>query len=227
MGAILPYPDLTPADTLAVFQTSRPRVVPRGMTSADTDQALVIPDVVISEEQSDSMTVTDHPVEKGVAAFVSDHAYREPAELNLQYGWSPTGPGNGRGPSGLLDTVLGKTSRSPTYIKDIYNQLLELQAARTLLNIYTGKRAYKNMLIQQLSLSTETATENALILRISCREIIIAFVEVTQVGLDPTTILDPEKGLSVMQNGPQQLQDASTFDSSDYDRINAIGITQP
>jgi hypothetical protein len=39
---------------------------------------VIIPDVVVSEKHSDTLEITEHPVETGAA--ISDHAYKRPAK---------------------------------------------------------------------------------------------------------------------------------------------------
>lgn len=48
----------------------------------------VIPDVVIQEVHDDTVTITQHPVEYGAA--ISDHAYREPSQVMMTVGWTPS-----------------------------------------------------------------------------------------------------------------------------------------
>ncbi|MDN5681133.1 MAG: hypothetical protein L0G81_10940, partial [Ewingella sp.] len=60
---------------------------------------LIIPDVVISEKHSDTLEITEHPVEvptntgdsSSGAGFTSDHAYRRPSELVMEVGFSGGG----------------------------------------------------------------------------------------------------------------------------------------
>jgi hypothetical protein len=171
--------------------------------------------VVIEEQGSDSMIITDHPVEKGTAAFISDHAYKLPAELVIGYGWSPSGPGN--------------TNGSPNYIQDVYSQILALQAARRLVQVYTGKRAYTSMLIQSVTLSTDRFTDNALLLRISLREILLAATTTVEVSLDPTTQLDPSHRLGQTSRGVMQLQSAPSFNYDSYNQnfLTDLSNAQP
>ena len=46
----------------------------------------IIPDVTIEEQHTDSLTITDQPVETGAA--ISDHAFKNPAEVTVKVGWS-------------------------------------------------------------------------------------------------------------------------------------------
>ncbi len=43
-------------------------------------------DVVIEENLSDELVITEHPVEKG--SPISDHCYKAPPEVTMKIGWS-------------------------------------------------------------------------------------------------------------------------------------------
>jgi hypothetical protein len=162
----------------------------------------VYPDVTIEEEHSDQLVVTDHPVQGSDAgnATISDHAYKLPAEVVITYGWSPGGAGN--------------ATASSTYLNDIYSQILELQSTRAIFNVYTGRRIYQNMILQAVSMTTDRNTENALIVRMVCREIIFVQTQLVKVSTNPATQSNPERTQGVTQRGPQPLQNGSSFNRS-------------
>jgi hypothetical protein len=159
----------------------------------------IYPDVTIEEEHSDQLVVTDHPVQGSESgnATISDHAYKLPAEVVISYGWSPGGAGN--------------ATASSTYLNDIYSQILELQSTRAIFTVYTGRRIYQNMILQAVSMTTDRNTENALIVRMACREIIFVQTQTVQVSTNPATQLNPERTLGTTQRGPQPLQSGSSF----------------
>ena len=121
----------------------------------------IIPDVIIEETGLDATKISDHPVEVGAA--VTDHAFNLPVEIAMRVGWSDSGNFEG-------------------YSEAIYGALLQLKAARIPFDISTGKRYYQNMLVQSIQMTTDVATENALIAVVSCREIILTSTEVSQAG---------------------------------------------
>lgn len=126
---------------------------------------LIIPSVVISEKHSDSLEITEHPVETG--APVSDHAYKRPSEVVMEIGFS--------GGGSLLDFVdtssLGLTlGLSP---RETYQQILDLQASRIPFDVVTGKRLYSNMLIRAIEVTTDRTSENVLMAVLTLREVII------------------------------------------------------
>ena len=123
----------------------------------------IIPDVLISEQHRDMLTVTAHPVEYG--AMISDHAFVNPTQLSMRIGWSPS--------SILLNSVLsGSIFKGLQTLDDIYQRLLDLQSLREPFDVLTKKRAYTNMVIQSLAVTTDNDTENALIVDIELVEVI-------------------------------------------------------
>lgn len=116
-----------------------------------------VADCTISEEHSDEMVITKHPVEQG--AEITDHSYLQPARVTVTAGWSNSSPG-----------ALG----NPSYVQSMYAALLSLRATRQPFDVVTGKRAYTNMLFQRISTRTDEKTENALIIEAELQEILIA-----------------------------------------------------
>jgi hypothetical protein len=88
--------------------------------------------------------------------------------------------------------------------KETYEKLLELQKSREPFNIITGKREYENMLIQSISVTTDADTENALMVTLDCREVIIAETETTQVP--PSRQAQAAKTQKTQQGGTKQTQ---------------------
>jgi len=117
----------------------------------------IIPDVTIEETGSDDLEITQHPVQQGAA--ITDHSYKKPVTLKMELGFSEK--------SGDLSIT--------------YQKLLDLQNKRTPIDVMTGKRAYKNMMIKSLSQTTDVKTENVLIINAELTEIIIVPVTVTNV----------------------------------------------
>jgi hypothetical protein len=147
----------------------------------------ILPDVCVEEEHSDSMVITDHPVEQntGNAGFISDHAYRQPAEVTLTYGWSPT----------------GDKGRASNFLNDMYAAILKAKDDRLLLEVNTTRRVYQNMLVQSVTLTTDRYTENALLCRIVCREVLIARTKDVPIAVAPQNLGNPQSGLPTVPAG--------------------------
>jgi len=163
-------------------------------STVQTQTTTIIADAVIEEVADDQMVITEQPVEQG--ATISDHAYKLPSRLGLEYGWSGGSPQN--------------TGNDPAFLKGLYEQLLGLQTTRTLCTVYTGKRIYTNMLIQGISIRTEKETENILLVRLSMQEILIASTQQVNV---PTAAVQavPDKTAPTIPQGGRTLQNAPNF----------------
>ena len=137
---------------------------------------LIIPDVIISEMHSDTVTVTRHPVDTG--ASIADHAYREPAHLVCEFGWSDS--------STLMTSAVAALtsgfSKGLVTIKEIYEDLRQMMNDRELLTVSTGKRQYENMLITGLKTTSSVDTESCLIAEITFDEVLLVDVQVKQLA---------------------------------------------
>lgn len=130
-----------------------------------------VADITVEENHTDQLVITEHPVEQG--APVADHAYMRPSSVTIRVGYSNSSQ---------------RANGNLNYVEDIYQGFLAMQAAREPIDVLTGKRAYKNMAITSLTTSTSDreATENAMMLTVECRELILVntqTVTVPQAGV--------------------------------------------
>jgi hypothetical protein len=158
----------------------------------------IIADATIEEDHDDETTMTDQPVEVG--SMVTDHAFDEPAELNLVYAWSLGSPQN--------------TQRDPSFLKNLYQTFLGMKSSRTILTVYTGKRIYQSMLIRKIQETTDKDNENSMTLRIGLRQLLLATTSVTQ-GAPQSQQSQPDKTSPTIDQGTQSLQPAPNFNSLD------------
>lgn len=182
----------------------------RAIGPAAGSTIVYIPNVVIEEDHRDELTITEHPVEQGAA--ISDHAYKRPSEVTLHCGWSNSSPEN---------------NGDPFYSARIRSQLLALQYSRKPMDLYTGKQAYKNMLISSLSTKTDVGTEWALLADITFKQVILVATQTTTAPTDPTVQKEPQLTAPPKQQGPQSLSPAPGFNPSDYqitDPKTGIGL---
>ena len=155
----------------------------------------VIPDVVIQEVHDDAVTITQHPVEYGAA--ISDHAYREPSQVMMTVGWTPG--------SLLVNGVLsGSIFKGLQSLDDVYQSLLGIQRLREPFDLITGKRAYENMMITALSVTTDKDTENALIVTVTMTEVLRARTMV--IPAEPEKQTEPSKTSTPANAGVKQPQ---------------------
>lgn len=150
----------------------------------------IIPNVVIDESHIDELTITNHPVEQG--ASITDHAFKQPAQVTVRYGF---------GVSGALVNFNGAGGDPQA----VYQELLDIQSSRVPFDLITGKRSYQNMLIATLAVTTDAQTENVLLVTATMREILI--VETSTVSLAPADAhADPEKTAATTNTGVKQPQ---------------------
>lgn len=169
----------------------------------------IVAQLVQEETHTDELEITNHPVEQG--ASITDHAFKLPAQLVLRYSWSES-PSPQPGLRGLVPSLLPQQSQS---IWDIYQKLLNLQVNRTLVDVYTGKRAYRNMLIQGLEQDTDASGDHRLPLTIRLQELILVSTTTASTsGVGASS--DPNKvtftpTYPVQQGGTFQLLPAPNF----------------
>lgn len=185
---------------------------------------IIVPAVVVSEKHSDTLEITEHPVETGAA--ISDHAYKRPSEVVMEVGFA--------GGGSLLDFASNLTSTSLLGLspREYYEQLLNLQADRVPFDVVTGKRIYKNMLLRAMEVTTDKATENVLSAVLTMREVIITSTSVKQVA-DKSNMAQGVNTSAVQNAGVKTptpanesiLKSAGIFDGLKGTTIgNAIGV---
>jgi hypothetical protein len=156
--------------------------------------------MTIEERGTDRLTLTRHPVASGVD--ITDHSYKEPAELTLRMMATNALSFNAAFPVAASYFAAGGAS-GVSYVEMVYQQLIQLQAGRQTFSIQTGKRLYDNMLLENMTLTTDQTSENALMLQMSCREIIV--VSTTTIPYVPqANQAAPQKTDSVAQGGSKQ-----------------------
>lgn len=164
-------------------------------------------DVVIEENHTDKMIITEHPVEKG--APISDHCYSAPAEVAMKIGWSES--------AGKLNKLLGKTFIGGNLsLIAVYEALRALRGH--LLVISTGKRLYTNMLIETLQVTTDLTSENALMVAINFKKVNIATTKETTVQVDEQA--DPAATGTIQEGGTKQ---AKPVEESVLSQITGLG----
>lgn len=144
--------------------------------------------VILREEYSDTLRITDHPVEGG--ANITDHSFKEPVRVTLTCGWSNAsltalqqevvGVFNAIASNGL-SAVKARLSQLD-YVSHVYAQLLDMQSSRQPIKIVTTMRLYSNMLIESLAVQRDKDTGNIIAVQAGCREVIIVNTSVTSVS---------------------------------------------
>lgn len=179
--------------------------------------ASFIADVTVEEQHSDRIVMTEHPVEEG--ALITDHAYKLPAEVLVTIGWNTNGA-NASSSDNADESDGGLDSLGNTYLRQIYQSLLDLQNNRQVFSVNTGKRYYPSMMLESISLTTDQHTENALLVRCLCREIIYVRAQTVQLAVssDPTIQTSPEKSQAPVAKGTQNVAPSTNWDDYDFVR---------
>ena len=175
----------------------------RSIQSNASGGSTIIPDVTIEETHNHRVTVTQHPV--STSTPVSDHVYRQPYSFTARYGWTNANPvgaamggfSSGGGFSNLSGGLSGAASGllssfTEQRVQQVFAQLKKLQfdddawgaspsrMPVNLLTVTAGKYTYPNMVITELTVRTDRATEFSLM--VECR-----FQEIIQVSPQDTT----------------------------------------
>jgi hypothetical protein len=115
--------------------------------------------VVTNEVTTDTLTITKQPVQQG--APITDHSYMEPATFSHTIYFAAPG-------------FTGGTS-----LNEIYTQLQSLQSSRIPFTLVTPKRIYTNMLMGNLTNTTDKLTENCLAIHANYQQVILVPVSTT------------------------------------------------
>ena len=198
----------------------------RGLFNITDEKNNQIPNIiahaVIREQHVDRLETTYHPVEQG--SFISDHAFKLPAEIILTLGWSNSPSDNSllasavgaaaavgndavRLAAGVLSTGAAVQSllsgAGIEQVRAAYDNLLDLQHRRCLFTIYTGKRVYYNMMATTIATETDFVTEHSMIATLECREIILVNTQI--VSLPMSSQKFPKSTSSVVNKGQKSV----------------------
>ncbi len=179
----------------------------------------IVPSVAISEKHSDTLEITEHPIEDG--APVSDHAYKRPPEVTMELGFA--------GGGSLLDGVdttqmfnLNSGLSLGTSPREIYQQLVALQESRIPFDVTTGKRQYQNMLIKSLDVTTDKISENVLMCSLTLRNVIISRTHSVSVA-DKSNMTDGASTSAVQNSGTKSAKPVNESLLSQAQR-GALGV---
>ena len=190
--------------------------------SANRSIGGIIPDLVVREQGNDDLEITQHPVETGAA--ITDHAFKRPASLSLEYGFSNSILSTVSAQS-LLSGTLPSLSFGAQRARQVYEQLLTLQESRTPFQVVTGKRLYSNMLLESLGVMTDASSENILAVTATCREIIIVSTQTTTVAAPMSQQAMPATTAGTTDMG--QVQPVAVPNSVVRSFANLLGFTKP
>ncbi|MFT9025925.1 phage baseplate protein [Acetobacter indonesiensis] len=167
----------------------------------------IIPDLTIRERHRDTLGITSHPVETGAA--ISDHAFKMPPEFSLEFGWSNSSA------NALMSTFSGSTASDlltgnfgEEYCRQVYETLIALQESRKLCQVVTGKRLYKNVLLESIETSTEAGTAYSMFVTVNCRSLqIVSTSETTVSNIQLSNQANPASTAPVVNMGTKNLKE--------------------
>jgi hypothetical protein len=178
----------------------------RGLyATGSAGSTILVADATLEESHQDEMEITDHPVEYGTT--ISDHCFRRPSVVTLLYGFSLSTLNGLLSPLATGALVPGMPSNR---LNSIYATLLALQQNRTLFSVYTGRRAYPYVLLKSIALVTDRDTENAMMVKAVCREILFVTTQVTP-GLAVSSVSIPALLAAPTNVGGQSLGSGAAF----------------
>jgi hypothetical protein len=158
-------------------------------------------DATIEEIHSNSLQVTEHPVEAG--ALITDHSFKRPVGLVMRCGWSNSSAAAFN--ATLTALFSGGAVALSDYVSGVYSQLLALQETRAVFAVMTSICMYQNMLMTDVQLLRDQKTSQALMVTVTFRSVILVSTQSTTL---PATAVqkDPASSAEVLNNGTQQLQ---------------------
>lgn len=93
--------------------------------------------------------------------------------------------------------------------EDIYNQLVAMLDAALPFKVFTGKRQYPSMVMEQLVVDTDKMTENSLVAVLVCRVINIVTTQVVSVSAPAGNQAAPQKTAAPAEAGTKQIVQAN------------------
>ena len=185
----------------------------------------VIPDLAIRERHRDSLGITAHPIQTGAA--ITDHAFVMQPEFTLEFGWSNSSLraiGEDFTNTSVTDILTGNLGEG--YISQVYQTVLALQSSRQLCTVTTGKRSYKNVLIESVETFTDAESTYSMVITMNCKALQLVSVATTSTtSVSQATQANPASTSPEQGNGTKQLQN-TTNESILYRSWNAAkGIT--
>lgn len=182
----------------------------------------LIAQATVEEVHTDTLEITDHPIERGAA--VTDHAFKRPAEVVVRclFSNSPSSyqgivgkaisGAAALGGSGLRTAIGAFTTaqsllggQAPSQAVELYADFLAAQASRMLFDVYTGKRVYQNMLLREISQTTDRTSENALVITATWRQVLLVSTRTIDLPINTSAQALPQRTTPTADQGQRQL----------------------
>lgn len=131
-------------------------------------------DAFLKMTHTSTLTITDQPVQTGAA--LTDHAYMQPLELQMDIGMSDVAT------SYIKGQFTGGSTRSIT----AYSILRNLQKLRVPIQVVTRLGIYQNMLVEVITAPDDYTTLNAMKCTVTFREVLVAQVKTVKISARPS-----------------------------------------
>lgn len=160
-------------------------------------------EVTVREQHADDLTITTHPVERG--APITDHAFKMPAQLTIEAGWSAAGAYSQANPS-TSDT---KSKSNFQKLTDAYNQILPIVAATGGSGAVTTLSTAYNTIALGNALTTQSSTQNLNDLYGQIAPVINEFSPAASAALSSvvSTIAATQDQQTIIEDGAKPLRD--------------------
>ena len=132
-------------------------------------------------------------------------------EFTLEFGWSNSsisGIIQDFTGTSLTDVLTGDLGEG--YIKQVYAKIIALQRSRQLCTVVTGKRHYKNVLIESVDTYTDVETAYSMIVAMNCKALQLVSVATTSTAsISQDSQANPASTSPEQGNGTKQLQNTN------------------
>ena len=146
----------------------------KGKDSKGNPKTIVL-DAYIEEIHSNKLDVTENPVELG--ANITDHAIILPKEVQLTVAVSDTPVGFLAFDAAVLNIANTFNPDSKTRSQQAYAEILELQESRQFIDIQTGLKEYKNMLMIGFDVAQDKDTARTIEAVLTFKEVLVVKTE--------------------------------------------------
>lgn len=139
-------------------------------------------DAYLSMAHTSKLRITEHPVMVG--SSISDHAYLEARELQMEVAMSDV----------AKDIIPGQFSGTWSRSVKAYEVLRELQSQRIPIQVLTRLNFYKNLLIEALSVPDDYKTLYGLRASVTMKEVLVATTKTVKISARPQTTNSTNRG---------------------------------
>jgi hypothetical protein len=191
-----------------IFETVKAIFVPTRSIGPDQTTSVIKPfqaNVTIEEILTDKLEITDHPVQQG--ANISDHAIKLPSIVVIRALYTPVS-------QTLTSTLFNFVTSNKKLSNEEAYALLQLYQNYVIpLDISTGKREYKNMLLKTLTQVNDKETDNILSVNMEFKQVFVTAIQTVNLPVKELQA-QPEKTDPLKDSGKKIVQEATEKEKS-------------